>query len=420
MDSGGGPLDIGARTHPLRPIRIHRPTLTLLLAGLSTLGPFSIDTYFPSFPSIELDLHASALQLQQTLSVYLLGFAAMMLFHGSLSDAYGRRPVILISLLAFALTSFAAIWVSDIQQLIILRGIQGLSAGAGMIVGRAMIRDLYQGAEAQQLMSHVTMMFAISPAVAPIIGGYLHELFGWHSVFLFMMGLALMLFGLCYHFLPETHAQHRRNQFSLRPLLRNFHEVANHPQFLLLVVSLAANFAGFFLYIASAPTFVLSTLHLRINQFAYLFIPAISGVMLGAFLSGRLAHRLSPHKTVQYAYVLMFSAILINILYNLIWVPSWPWAVLPLALYGTGMSMSSPSITLKALDLFPKHRGLVSSMQGFGQTILNAIVAGIVSPLLSTKPLHLAIGMAVFLCVGYIFWQHYRWQTSTIHLTNTL
>jgi DHA1 family bicyclomycin/chloramphenicol resistance-like MFS transporter len=146
---------------------VHRLTLTLLLAGLATLGPFSIDTYLPSFPSIETSLHASAWQLQQTLSVYLLGFAVMMLFHGSLSDAYGRRPVILISLIAFALTSLGTIWMNDIQTLILLRGIQGLSAGAGMIVGRAIVRDVYQSADAQLLMSRITMIFAIAPAIAP-------------------------------------------------------------------------------------------------------------------------------------------------------------------------------------------------------------------------------------------------------------
>ncbi|MDA8328146.1 MAG: multidrug effflux MFS transporter [Betaproteobacteria bacterium] len=401
-------MDTRTRTRTLTISKpVHRLTLTLLLAGLATLGPFSIDTYLPSFPSIETSLHASAWQLQQTLSVYLLGFAIMMLFHGSLSDAYGRRPVILISLIAFALTSLGAIWVNDIQTLILLRGIQGLSAGAGMIVGRAIVRDVYQGADAQLLMSRITMMFALSPAIAPIIGGWLHDLFGWHSVFLFMTALAILLFILCYRYLPETHARHRRNHFSLRPLTRNYHEVASHPHFLLLAATVACHFAGFFLYIASAPHFVIDTLHLRSNQFAYLFMPAISGVMLGAFLSGRLAGRISADGTVRIAYFLLFTAVSVNLLYNSLFVPIWPWAVLPLTLYSTGMSLAMPSITLLALDLFPQHRGLVSSMQGFVQTLLNAIVAGVISPLLSGTPLYLSLGMGTFLLSGYAFWHRY-------------
>lgn len=383
----------------------HRARLAILLAGLATLGPFSIDTYMPSFPAIQASLHATPLQLQQTLSVYLFCFAIMMLFHGSLSDSFGRRPIILSSLVAFMLTSLACVFAQDIHTLIVLRGLQGLSAGAGMIVGRAMIRDLYAGVEAQRLMSKITMMFAISPAVAPIIGGWLHLWFGWHSVFLFMAGLGLLLFTLSYYYLPETHPPVGRQPFSFRPLARNYHEVCSHPHFLLLAGTIALHFAGFFLYIASAPVFVLQTLHLHETQFAYLFIPAITGVMLGAYLSGRLAGRITPQKTVTYAYILLFSAVLINLGYNSLFTPSWPWAVLPISLYGMGMSLAMPSITLMALDIFPQHRGLASSMQGFVQTLLNAIVAGLVSPMLSFSAVLLAAGMLGFLVLGRVTWQ---------------
>jgi DHA1 family bicyclomycin/chloramphenicol resistance-like MFS transporter len=385
----------------------HRTALTILLAGLSTLGPFSIDTYIPSFPAIQASMHASPLQLQQTLSVYLLCFAIMMLFHGSLSDSFGRRPIILSSLVAFVVTSIACAFAQDINTLIILRGLQGLSAGAGMIVGRAIIRDLYSGAEAQRLMSKVTMMFAISPAVAPIIGGWLHIMFGWQSVFFFMAGLGLLLLGISYRYLPETHPRAARHAFSFRPLVNNYREVITHPHFVLLAGTVALHFAGFFLYIASAPVFVLQTLHLQEDEFAGLFIPAITGVMIGAFISGRVAGHITPQRTVKYAYVLLICAAIINIVYNSLLTPAWPWAVLPISLYGVGMSLAMPSITLLALDLFPQHRGLVSSTQGFLQTMLNAIVAGIVSPLLSTSPVYLAAGMFIFLSLGALAWQMY-------------
>ncbi|ARU30926.1 Bcr/CflA family drug resistance efflux transporter [Sulfuriferula sp. AH1] len=385
----------------------HRATLAMLLAGLSTLGPFSIDTYMPSFPAIQQSLNATPLQVQQTLSVYLLCFAVMMLFHGSFSDSFGRRPIILGSLVAFVLTSIACVFANDINTLIVLRGMQGLSAGAGLIVGRAIIRDLYAGAEAQRLMSQITMMFAISPAIAPIIGGWLHLMFGWHSVFVFMAVLGLLLLVLSWRYLPETHPLAGRHPFSMRPLIGNYHQVARHPHFLLLAGTVALHFAGFFLYIASAPVFVLRTLHLREDQFAWLFIPAITGVMIGAFLSGRLAGRITQQQTVKYAYVLLLSAAAINLAYNSTFIPAWPWAILPIALYGMGMSLAMPSITLLALDLFPQHRGLVSSMQGFVQTMLNAIVAGIISPMLSFSPMYLALGMMGFLLLGRVTWQIY-------------
>lgn len=392
------------------PAKHHRFALTVLLAGLATLGPFSIDTYMPSFPDMGASLHATPIQLQQTLSVYLLAFALMMLLHGALSDAFGRRPVILVSLVAFVLASIGCTFSYDINHLLIFRGMQGLSAGAGMVVGRAIIRDLYAGHEAQRLMSHVTMIFGIAPAVAPVIGGWLQTGFGWHSVFVFMAVLGLLLFALSWRYLPETLPPIGRQTFSPRPLMRNYRMVFTNPVFLLLSGTVALHFAGFFLYIASAPVFVLQHLALHENQFAWLFIPAISGIIMGAFLSGRLAGRISPRTTVKYAYILLFAAAGINLVYNLTSAPALPWAVLPIMLYSTGMSLAMPSITLLALDLFPFNRGLVASLQGFVQTMLNAFVAGLFSPLLSWSTIALAAGMLAFLFLGRITWMTYLYK----------
>lgn len=396
------------------PAKHHRFALTVLLAGLATLGPFSIDTYMPSFPDMGASLHATPIQLQQTLSVYLLAFALMMLLHGALSDAFGRRPVILVSLVGFVLASIGCTFSYDIDHLLIFRGMQGLSAGAGMVVGRAIIRDLYAGHEAQRLMSHVTMIFGISPAVAPVIGGWLQTGFGWHSVFVFMAVLGLLLFALSWRYLPETLPAVGRQSFSPGPLMRNYRMVFTNPTFLLLSGTVALHFAGFFLYIASAPVFVLQHLKLDENQFAWLFIPAISGVIMGAFLSGRLAGRISPLTTVKYAYILLFTAAGINLVYNLTSAPSLPWAVLPIMLYSTGMSLAMPSITLLALDLFPLNRGLVASLQGFVQTMLNAFVAGLFSPMLSWSPIALAAGMLAFLFLGRITWMTYLYKQRKV------
>lgn len=376
------------------------------------LGPFSIDTYMPSFPDMGTSLHASPLQLQQTLSVYLLAFALMMLLHGALSDSFGRRPVILVSLVAFVLASLGCVFSYDIHHLLFFRAMQGLSAGAGMVVGRAIIRDLYGGHEAQRLMSQVTMIFGISPAIAPVIGGWLQVGFGWHSIFVFMALLGGVLFAMSWRYLPETLPPVARQPFAMSLLARNYRMVFSNPVFLLLSSAVAFHFAGFFLYIASAPVFVIQHLKLGESQFAWLFIPAISGVILGAFLSGRLAGRITPRTTVKYAYLLLFAAAALNLIHSLAFTPSLPWAVLPITLYSTGMSLAMPSITLLALDLFPLNRGLVASLQGFTQTLLNALVAGVISPLLSFSTVTLAAGMLAFLILGRMVWMVYLRRTQ--------
>ena len=381
--------------------------LAATLAGLAMLGPFTIDTYLPSFPAIGRNSASRPLELQQTLSVYLISFAVMTLFHGTLSDSFGRRPVILTGLVVFSLASIGCALAQNFGQLLLLRGAQGLSAGVGMVVGRAIIRDSFDGHAAQRLMSMVTMIFGLAPAIAPVIGGWLQSAFGWRSVFVFLALFGALLFAICQWRLPETLPPPARQPFALLPLARNYLRLAGSLRLLLLSLAVALNFCGFFLYIVSAPAVIYSLLGLRANQFAWLFVPGITGVMTGAFLSGRLAGRISPQRTVKIGYIVMFGAAVFNLLYSGFFEPALPWTVLPVMCYTIGMALAMPSVTLIALDLFPRNRGLTSSLQGFAQSFLTAIVAGVVSPLLSHADITLALGMAGLLLSGWSSWMIY-------------
>ena len=159
------------------------PVLAVILAALAMIGPFTIDTYLPSFPHIGAEFAATPAQLQQTLSLYLFTLALMTLFHGTLSDSFGRRPVILASLAVYALASIGCAMAASLPQLLLWHALQGFSAGAGIIVGRAIIRDSLEGHAAQRLMSLVTMIFSIAPAIAPVIGGWLQGAIGWRAIF---------------------------------------------------------------------------------------------------------------------------------------------------------------------------------------------------------------------------------------------
>src|SRR5690606_5936454 len=155
------------------PLSVSRARLALILAGLAMFGPFSIDTVFPAFPVMASDLGASKLAMQQTISTYLIGYAAMSLFHGPISDAIGRKKVLVAGTVLFTLASAGAALAQDMPTMLAFRVLQGLSAGVGLIVGRAVIRDCLQGDDAQRLMSHVSMIFGVAPAIAPIIGGWI-------------------------------------------------------------------------------------------------------------------------------------------------------------------------------------------------------------------------------------------------------
>ena len=325
----------------------HRSALTglaVLLAALAMIGPFTVDTYLPSFPAIQRDLKVSAVQMQQTLSVYLLTFAVMTLFHGTLSDSFGRRPVVLASLFLFVIASIGCAVAASFEQLLLFRGVQGISAGAGIVVGRAIIRDSLHGHEAQRMMSLVTMIFGLAPAVAPVIGGWLQGLFGWRSVFMFLVVYSTALLAACYVRLPETLPRAERQPFRPGPLAHNYWTLGRSMPLFLISSAVALNFSGFFIYIVSAPAFIYDLLQLTESGFPWLFIPGIAGVMLGAFVSGRLAGRLSPRATVHAAYAIMFAAIVVNVGYSAFAPPALPWSVAPVMIYTAGMAFAMPRL----------------------------------------------------------------------------
>ena len=374
--------------------------IALLLASLSALGPFAIDTYLPSFHDIGQSLQASPVEVQQTLTFYLVPFAIMALWHGAISDALGRRRVLLVTLALFGLSVAGCVFATRIEQLWVLRALQGMSAGAGIVISRAVVRDLYDGAQAHRLMSHMTMMFALAPAIAPVIGGRLQEWFGWRSVFAFIALATLAVWLACWRLLPETLAPERRQPMHPGYLARTYWKVLSSPAFLFACGGLALNFAGFFIYVMSAPVFLMRHLGVSETGFLWLFGPAMSGLMSGAWFSGRLAGKLSLRQTILRGYLVMGVAALANVALNLWLPPALPWSVMPIFLYTFGMSLAMPCLTLLALDPFPEQRGLAASCQMCLQAGTNGLVAGVLAPALWGSTRTLAFGMGALMLLG--------------------
>jgi DHA1 family bicyclomycin/chloramphenicol resistance-like MFS transporter len=382
--------------------------LAALVATLSMLGPFSIDMYLPALPAIGQDLAAPPLAVQQTLSAYLFAYALMMLWHGALSDALGRRPVVLGALALFAVATLACALAGNVESLWLARAVQGACAGAGLVVGRALIRDRFHGADAQRLMSQITLVFGIAPVVAPIAGGMLLAGFGWRSVFWALLAFTAALFAWAARAMPETLPREARQSLAPRRLARNYRTVVLRADFLLLAAVLALNFAAFFVYIAAAPAFLIDRLGVSTSGFAWLFVPMVGGIMTGATLSGRLAGRRSPLETVGLAYAIMFAGVAAGLLASLFAPPFVAWHVAPLMVFTTGSALAMPSVTLLMLDLFPSMRGLASSLQGFLQFLLSAFNAGTIAPLLARSLAGLAAGMALFTVASFALWLVYR------------
>jgi len=367
----------------------------VIITMLAMVAPFCIDTYLPSFPSIAADLDASAVEMQQSLSLYLLGFAVMTLFYGSISDSLGRRTVILFALTGFCLTSIGLILADSIEVFLLLRLIQGAFASAGIVVGRAVVRDLFHGHQAQQVMAAAMLLFGIAPAIAPIIGGLLETAFGWRSIFIFLSILGAVLIFLVLCGLRETLPKERRHSMHPVILLKNYGHALTRFHFLELALIVAFNFGGFFLYITAAPQLMFKHLGLGAGDFHIMFVPMVGGMMLGAFLSGRTAGRMSVRRALQAAYAIMLVGAVLNISQAL-FLPVSPLTVIaPLVVYGVGMSFCMPMLSILGLDELPNHRGLASSLQSFVHMSMNAVVAGVVVPLVFDTIQHLALTMLV-------------------------
>ncbi len=378
--------------------------LSVLLATLGMLGPFTIDTYLPAFAGIAADLKATPLQIQQTLSAYLFAFAFMSLFHGALSDSFGRRPVVLTGVAVFTLASVGCALSTDITHLIFFRALQGLATGAGIVVSRAVIRDMFPPADAQRVMSQVTLFFGVAPAIAPIIGGFLFVHAGWHAVFWFLAGIGVLLWVSNWFLLPETLHVSQRQALSVKHLMRGYWQLGTNPRFLLLALASGIPFNGMFLYVLSAPTFLGQHLQLAPTQFFWFFVCTISGIMGGAWLSGRLAGRIAPERQVRIGLVIMLAVSVLNLGANLLFKAHVSWSLFPIGLYSLGWAMMTPVVTLMVLDLFPERRGMAASMQAFVGSASNGVVAGVVAPLVMHSTISLAFAALLLMMVGLIAW----------------
>lgn len=387
-----------------RRIAVGSTGLALMLAALAMLGPFSVDTYLPAFPAIQASLNASPLQVQQTLTAYMLSFGIMTLWHGALSDAYGRRNIILFALAAFGVASLACAAVHSVEYLWIFRVLQGVSAGAGVVIGRAIIRDMYSGAPAAKLLSLVTMIFSIAPAIAPIMGGWIVKLLDWRSIFIFLFLYTAVLLWYCYRHLPESLPPEKRQPFNPRYLWDSYRSVFRSQLFHLEAGAVAFNFAGLFLYVAAAPVFITQHLKLGADDFAWQFVPSVAGIFLGALAVNRLAGRTSIQQQAHIGFCLLIGAAACNVVYHLLLPPALPWSVVPLFFYTFGMSMVSPGATLLVLDLFPNIRGIVASCQSCAITVLAAAVSGLLAPVLWDSVLYLAAGQLALTAIGLGMW----------------
>lgn len=378
--------------------------LTAVLAGMAMLGPFSIDTPFPAFAIMRHDFGVGVEQMQLVVSAYMFAFAAMTPFHGPLSDALGRRPVIIGGLTAYVLASIGCALAPSLPVLLAFRVLQGLSAGGATIIGRTIVRDLYEGPEAQRLMSTVMMIFGVAPALAPVIGGWLLGFGTWPWIFWFIAGFALVLIVAVVAIIPETHPPERRTPLRLVPMLGALWRVAKHGEFLRMSGAMTLAFAGQFLYVGAAAIFVVDLLGKGEGDFWMFFVPMITGIVLGASISRRAAGRMSGRRLVTIALAGSVVAAVTNIVLAHAFGPTLPYAVIGPMLIALGTGTAFPTVQIALLDVFPDARGAAASVAGVMPLALNALLAAVLAPRVTGSVVQLAVASAVLCVLGALLW----------------
>ena len=371
----------------------------IVLAVLASLAPFAIDTYLPGFHIIATDLSSTPAYVQQSLTFYLIPYTVMTLFHGAISDSIGRIMTIKWGLALFFFASIGCALSTSVEQLWFFRALQGIGGGAGNVVARAMVRDLYEGAQAQRVMATIQIMFGIAPAVAPIFGGFLLD-YGWQSIFVFLALYAGIAIYFSSRVLPETMLLKDRLPFDLKSIAIRYRSIFKDKEFLLLILSLSANFSAFFLYVLASPVFLIDLLGFTEKQFAYLFVPTVCGMIIGSFIAKKTAGVINPSRVTKIGYFWMLLIGLSNLIFCYFFDNNPILNIGFIALYNIGMAAIMPIISIAALDCFPKARGTAASGQAFMQMFFSSAVAGVIVPICWFSTFGLSLGLFFILIFG--------------------
>lgn len=377
----------------------------LILGALATISPFSIDMYLPGFPAIATDLQTSIAQVQLSLTSYLVGIAIGQLLYGPLLDRFGRKSPLYAGLIVYVLASMVCALTTSVDELIAMRLLQALGGCAGIVAAQALVRDLFPVNETAQAFSSLTLVIAISPMVAPTVGGYVTAAFGWHYVFVILAALTALIMVTVYFVLPEGRKANASLSLRPRAVLSTFYTVVRQRQFLVYALSGGIATSATFAYIAGSSDVMIVQYGFNERQYGWIF----AFLAFGLIGSTQLNHIFLKKFTSQ-------QIILVALLYQtvvglLLVVGTWYNWFSPIGLIGTmfvfltGQGLTNPNATALTLAPFVRHTGSAASLNGCFRMGIGGIVTGLVSllhnntamPMVGVMVLCVVVGLAVLL-----------------------
>lgn len=403
-----------AQTPKAEAISDQRPapiSLIALLMAMTAVGPVSLNILVPATPGLAVLFDTKVETVQLTLSLYLFGLAVSQLLLGPLSDRFGRKPVLLTGLFITAAASVGAIFSTSIGMLILFRTLQALGASSGLVIGRAIVRDLYSRDRAAAMIGLVTTVMVLAPMAAPLIGGILDTHFGWEYTFIVVSVFAALVLAWAFLALPETRPDHITGG-GLRFILGESRELFSDRRFIGYVLVCAIGTATFFAFLGGGPHVVVSIMGRTSAEYGLWFIATSGGFMLGNFVTTRTVQRYGVDRMIGIGLAFLLVGSVLTIATVAAFPDDGPWTVfVPQLAISIGNGIFLPNCVAGAVSVRPQAAGTASGITGFVQMSTGAVAAQGMSHIIATAttamPLAIAMGLLsaaasvafyVFLC----------------------
>ena len=359
-----------------------RPGLVIaLVSALIAIGQIAMSIYLPSMPSMTDALHTDGATMQLTLTAYLVGFAVSQLVYGPLSDRYGRRPVLFAGLVLYVATSAECALAGTIDELIVGRLFQSMGACAGPVVGRAVVRDLYDGEKAAKVLGYVGFVLAVSPAFAPVLGAHLHGWFGWRANFVFVALFGAAIGVIMWRKLGETHQPDPQSGLGLGRMAASYATLWRSPTFLAYTLNLSLAFTALFVYISESPFVFIDMLGTSERAYGWYTLAGVGAFATTSLMAGRFAGRVTIVPAVRVGTAVMavgglsMAALALSGIFNIA-------AILgPMMVLAAGIGIVLPYGMAGAMSAHPRIAGAASALFGlaqFGLAAIGTVVIGVV------------------------------------------
>ena len=344
-----------------------------LLTALVAFGPVSTDLYLPSLPAMTEAFNADVSQVQLTLSMFVVGFALAQLIYGPISDRFGRRPTMIAGLIIYFAASVAAVFADTIEALIMWRFIQAVGAGAGPVLGRAVVRDLYEASQAAKVLAFMGGAMALAPAVAPIFGGQLQIYFGWRAAFVALAVFGGLVLIAAFKMLNETNRHQDPTALDPGQMVRTYAMLLRHRGFVGYTLVIAFAYSALFSFISGSSFVLIDVVGVSTELFGFCFGAVVVGYIVGSVITGRLATRLGPNRLILFGS--LYAVASATALATFAWMGiNTVWAVVaPMSTLFMALAFCLPTGTAAVLGPFPRIAGSASALMGFLQLSTGAV-----------------------------------------------